>query len=474
MISSTIDRMVSRGAGGAKSPRSCDPGYTCPPMAITDRYGLEVTTTSAVAAGRFREGMDRLLSYGAGAEESFSAALEADPGLAVAHSGIALLAVLQGDAATARAAAARAREAVTGATRRERQHVEALSALIAGETARGLALVDEHVAEFPRDAVLVNQAGNAIALAGRSDREEHRVAFIERLAPAYGDDWWFQSALAFAYHEVDRFEESRRLSERSLQQYPGNANAAHNLAHIAFETLDTEAGAASLEGWMAGYDRRASFHCHLAWHMAMFDLHRGRYAHALEIFERDILGSVNPRSTMTDGTALLWRFRLDGGQDQPPAWRALADLAGRVSRPGFLFGEAHAALAYAACGDEAALARLIDGLRALDAKGHPMAGKVALPLVQGTAAFAAGDHAGALGYFEPVEGEMHRIGGSHAQWEIFEETMVACYLSLERYDDAIHLVRRRLQRRASPRDLGWLDRASAGLAAQQGTPGESR
>src|SRR5262249_25867424 len=82
----------------------------------------------------------------------------------------------------------RARETVTGATGRERQQVEALGALIAGETTRGLALVDEHVAEFPRDAIAVHQAGNAIALAGGSDREAYRVAFMERLAPAYGDD----------------------------------------------------------------------------------------------------------------------------------------------------------------------------------------------------------------------------------------------------------------------------------------------
>jgi tetratricopeptide (TPR) repeat protein len=447
-------------------------------MAITDRYGLEITTSSAAAAERFQDGMDKLLSYNAGAEDSFSAALETDPRLSVAHTGLALLALVQGDAAAARAAAGRARDTVADATRRERQHVEALSALIAGETGRGLGLVDEHVAEFPRDAVLVNQAGNAIALAGRSDREEHREAFMERLAPAYGDDWWYQSALAFTYHEVDRFEESRRLSERSLEQYPRNANAVHNLAHITFETLETESGAAFLEDWMAGYDRRASFHCHLAWHSAMFELHRGRYARALEIFERDILGGVNPRSAMTDGTALLWRVRLDRGHDWGPdqasAWRALADIAGRVSRPGFLFGEIHAALAYAACGDHGALARLVDGLKALDAKGHPIAGRVALPLVQGTAAFAVGDHAGALAHFEPVEAEMHRMGGSHAQWEIFEETMVACYLVLERYDDASRLVRRRLARRASPRDLGWLDRADAGRASQQRSPGDSR
>src|SRR4030095_9624424 len=126
-------------------------------MATTDRYGLEVTTSSAVAAERFQDGMDRLLSYSAGAEESFASALAADPSLAVAYTGLALLALVPGGAAKARAAAGRARESVGGATRRERQHVEALSALIAGETARGLALIDEHVREFPRGCVGAKQ-----------------------------------------------------------------------------------------------------------------------------------------------------------------------------------------------------------------------------------------------------------------------------------------------------------------------------
>jgi len=430
-------------------------------MAITDRYGLAVTTSSSVAAERFQQGMDALLSFAAGADEYFAAAQQADERLAVAHAGTALLAVGRGDAAAARGAVARARESVAGATRRERQHVEALSALVGGDTTRGLGLVAEHVAEFPRDALLVNQASSAIGFAGRNDREEYRMAFLERLAPAYGDDWWFQSALAFTYHEVDRHEPSRRLSERSLQQYPGNANASHNLAHIYFETADHDAGASFLEGWLAGYDSRASFHCHLAWHQAMFEIHRGGYARALEIFQRDILGAVNPRLAMIDGAALLWRFRLDGetgGPDRPRAWRALADLAERVSRPGFVFGEIHAALAYASCGDETALAGLIDGLRELDAAGHPIAGAVALPVVQGIAAFVAGDPAAALAHLEPVAGGFHRVGGSHAQWELFEETMLACYLALERHDDALTLMHRRLQRRATPRDLRWRDR----------------
>jgi tetratricopeptide (TPR) repeat protein len=433
-------------------------------MTIADRYGLPVSTSSVVAAERYQEGMDRLLAYGAGADESFAVAVAADEGFALAHLGNALFAFFHGDAPAARAAVAAARERVAGATRRERQHVEALSAVVTGETARGLALIEEHVGEFPRDALLVNQASSSIGFGGGADREEQRRAFVERLAPAYGDDWWFQSALAFTYHEVGRLEESRRLSERSLEQYPGNANASHNIAHVYFETVDNDGGVAFMEDWLAGYDRRAPFHCHLSWHLALFELHRGRAARALEIYERDIRSASSPRHTVMDGSALLWRLGLWGVHEGPLPWRPLADLATRVSRPGFVFGEIHAALAYAASGDERALAALIDGLRALDAKGHPIAGPVALPLVQGIAAYVAGNHTDALAHLEPVEREMHRVGGSHAQWELFEETMVVCYLRLRRHEDAARLLRRRLEGRASPRDLIWLAQAQAGIA----------
>ena len=430
-------------------------------MSLADRYGLRVSTSSPVAAEHYQAGMDRLLSYGFGADHAFAAAVSADEGFALGHAGAALFALFQGDGATARTAVDRAHRLVAGATRREQQHVEALSAIVGGETGRGLGLIEEHLSEFPRDALLVNQAGSSIGLGGRADREELRAAFVERLGAAYGDDWWFQSALAFAYLEVGRYAESRRLSERSLQQYPGNANASHNIAHICYETVDNEGGIALLSDWLTGYDRRAPFHCHLAWHLGLFELQCGRPERALEIYERDIAASPNPRLAMIDGSALLWRFGLYDYQKGPLPWRRLADLATRVTRPGFIFGDIHAALAYASVGDDAALSALIAGLQALDAKGHPIAGTVALPLVQGVAAYVAGDYAGALARIETVAGEIHRVGGSHAQWELFEETMVVCQLRLGRYDDAVRLLRRRLACRPSPRDLVWLGQAGS-------------
>jgi tetratricopeptide (TPR) repeat protein len=408
--------------------------------------------------------MDRVLAYGYGADESFAAAAAEDDAFALAHAGAALFSLMRGDAVAARDGAVRARERVAGATRREAQHVEALSAITGGEGARGLALIEEHLREFPRDALLLNQASSLIGFGGRPDREEYRLAFLEALAAAYGDDWWFQSSLSFTYHEVRRFAEARALSERSLAQHPGNAAASHNIAHVIFEAADNDGGVAFLEPWLAGYDPRAPFYCHLAWHLALFELHRGNAARALEIHERDIVPSSNPRLSLMDGAALLWRLVLYEAHERPLDWGPVAAIAAKMARPGFIFGDVHAALAYAGCGDAGALDALRESLRGLHAKGHPTAGTVALPLVEGAAAFAAGDYAGALAQLEPVDADIHRMGGSHAQWELFEETMVVCHLRLGQHDKAAPLLRRRLARRASTRDARWLAQAEAARA----------
>ena len=117
-------------------------------MSLSDRYGLTLSTTSAAAARHYQDGMDRLLSYGFGADQSFAAAVAADEGFALGHAGAALFALFQGDGASAKASIERARGLTAGVTRRERQHVEALAAIAGGESARGLALIEEHVKEF--------------------------------------------------------------------------------------------------------------------------------------------------------------------------------------------------------------------------------------------------------------------------------------------------------------------------------------
>jgi hypothetical protein len=54
--------------------------------------------------------------------------------------------------------------------------------------------------------------------------------------------------------------------------------------------------------------------------------------------------------------------------------------------------------------------------------------------------------------------QLARIGGSHAQREVFEDTMLEASLRAEQFEKAEAMLRTRLQRRASVRDLFWLGR----------------
>ncbi|HEY8745548.1 MAG TPA: hypothetical protein VIU62_20865, partial [Chloroflexota bacterium] len=62
----------------------------------------------------------------------------------------------------------------------------------------------------------------------------------------------------------------------------------------------------------------------------------------------------------------------------------------------------------------------------------------------------------------PIMGEIVRIGGSNAQREVFEETLLEAMLRCGRYDEAEALLRRRLGRRESGRDQFWLGRVHTG------------
>jgi tetratricopeptide (TPR) repeat protein len=431
---------------------------------LQDRYGLPLSTGSALAAERYVEGVDRLLSAAVDADVCLEQAIEADEGFALAHAALALRLQAQGKTPEATRHAERARALEGGVTQRERQHAEVIATAVRGEAPHALELAREHLRDFPRDALVLQQAGSLIAGSGRLERREERRALHAGLAGAYGDDWWFLGAHGFACHEVDRFEESRRYSERSLALRPGNANASHNLAHVFYETSDEAGGTHFLGGWLGGYDRRGPYHCHLSWHLALFELSSGHCRRALERYERDISPAVaQARTTLEDAASLLWRFQIYGCAAAPLPWEPVRALASRATaRPGNAFADAHAALAFAAAGDSAALARLVDGLRTLAAKGHLLAGEVVLPLVEGIAAFAERDYGEAIRLIEPLCDQVMRLGGSHAQQEVFADTLLEAYLRAGRFEPAETLLRVRLKRRSSARELFWLGRAETG------------
>jgi stage V sporulation protein SpoVS len=421
-----------------------------------DRYGLPASTTSATALDAYVEGVDRLLSANAGAEESFERAATLDPRFALAHIGRARSLQLQARVADARAVVARARALAASLTSRERGHVEALGAAVEGDAAQALARIRAHLADFPRDAMALAPATGVyglIGFSGRQDRNELLADLLDGLAQAYGDDWWFLGAHGFALTEARGWRAGAPLVERSLALSPRNAHAAHAHAHVLYERGADHDGAAFVQAWLPSYPRAAQLHCHLHWHLALFQLGLGRPESAWDLYAESIRPGAAlspPMPTLCDAASLLWRSELAGEKRPLERWKEVAAYAERsFPHIGLAFADAHAALALAAAGDAEALERRVAEMRRAEAEGRLPSGSVLPIAAEALGAFARGDWESVIRLLAPEVERFVRIGGSRAQRDLFENTLLAAYLRAGRAQEAAALLARRLDRQPS-------------------------
>ena len=429
---------------------------------LADRYGLSLSTSSQAARDAYVEGVDGVLSAVAGPEAHFRRALEADADFALAHAGLARALFLAAQAPQARAAAARARELVIRATPREQSHVHAIALAIEGKAPDALAATREHVALYPRDAMVLAPATGVFGLIGFSgnrQREAELLELLRGLAPHYGADWWFLSMLAFAACECGRLDEAWDLIERSLDGNPRNAHGAHIRVHVLYEKGEAERASGYLDGWMPGFAKEGLLHCHLSWHVALLALELGRLERAWEVYRAHIHpgGAWGPPiNVATDATAFLWRCELTGQPRPPELWREVHEFAGKsFPKARLAFADVHRAVACAATGDSTEIERWVSELRECVAAGKQPAGLVVATLAEAFGAYARSDWDGAITLFERALPETVRIGGSRAQRDLVEHTMVAAYLKAGRAADARQMIARRIERKPSVNVAGF-------------------
>ena len=436
---------------------------------MKDRFGLPISTSSSTAADHFLEGLDLLLSQNYGPEERFQKAIEADEGFALAHAGMAWVDMMRGTGSQAKEGVARAQSLGSGISGREKSGIEAIDLWINNKGIQSLGVIREHLKEYPRDVLMLRLAQRLFMQgchsAGVPNFPDELFALCQTIAKHCSDDWAFLGSYAFAHHETGRLDEAFKLASKSLEMYPGNAVACHSVTHYYFEKGDAASGGGFLGNWLEGFDKRASYHVHLSWHLALFELAMGRYQSALDLYETDIRPSVVSKSaaSLADSASLLWRLAIYGGTPPPKPWEEVRDQAlPAAGNPGPPFRDAHAALAFAAAGDHEAVEKTIGALRSAADEGNVLVGEMTLPMVQGIVAFAEGNYGETVRFMERPIRELARIGGSHAQREVFEDTLLEAYIRADQFENAKSMLKERLNRRASVRDEFWMARAQAG------------
>lgn len=435
-----------------------------------DSRGLPISTDSPNAARLYREGVDLLLSAWPGTMETLQQAIEADPDFALAHAALARGQAIRAQMPEAKARIALASEIVNRhGTARERSHVATLALAINGQGAKALEAALAHAESWPRDVIILSLplgAFGLFAFSGMTDHDQARADLCERHARHFeADDWWFLTYRGWSHAENGAVRLGRDLAQRAVALRPANANGAHALSHAMFEDGAGPEAEAFITGWLPTYDRSGVLHGHIAWHEALTALERGDPGRALAIYEHHVQPSVSlgtPINIMTDTASLLWRLKAYGYEVPAGMWdRAKAYAESKFPSPGFAFADAHIGLLAAATGDKAGADERIDVLTRLVEDGAFAAGPVVPAVCRAALAFADGDYAACVRILEPMAGEVARIGGSGAQREVIEDTLL---LALMRSGEAVKardLLDERLHRRPSPRDTLWRSEVAA-------------
>jgi len=439
-------------------------------MAHADSRGLAISTTSAEAARLYRAGVDLLMSAWPGAVETLLEAAAADPDFALAHAALARAYAIRARPSDAKAAIASASAlAARNGTARERSHIATLEFAVTGQSAKALPAALAHIESWPRDVLILSLplgAFGLFAFSGMADHDQARVDLCERHAHHFAaDDWWFLTYRGWSHAENGAVRLGRDLAQRGFDIRPENANGAHALSHAMFEGGAGTEAERLIGRWLPSYDRSGVLHGHIAWHEALSALERGDPARALAIYEEYIQPSVSqgmPINIMTDTVSLLWRLQAYGHEVPKGLWEtAKTYAASKFPAPGLAFADAHLGLLAAAIGDKAAAAERIGTLTRLVEDGAMAAGPVVPAICQAALAFAEEDYAGCVRILEPVMSDVARIGGSGAQREIIEDTLLVALMRSGEAVKARTLLDERLHRRPSPRDTLWKSRIAA-------------
>lgn len=410
-----------------------------------DWRGCAVTGATGAALQAFERALATFQSWRAGAEDDVALALRESPDFVMAHVLRAYLYLASRDrarVASARPSLERAR--VLPGNAREQAHLAAIEAVLADDYERASSLLGSILQEHPRDVLALqivhsfDYAGGDVARMG--DRVPGVLPAWSRDVPGYHA---VLAMHAFGLEESGEYERAEEIGRRALELNPFDARAHHAVAHVFEMTGRAEAGVRWMFERVAYWGSGTLVTTHCWWHLALHRLELGQIERALKLYDRRVrAGHSLEVADLIDAAALLWRVDLSGGEAGAERWTELACAwAPHIEDRFCSFNDLHAMLAFVGARDrdralrlelELARARLVPGRHGETTR------RVGLASCRALIAFGRGEYADAIALLGSLPATAHRLGGSHAQRDVLQLTLLR---AVERYRRRGHVVR---------------------------------
>jgi tetratricopeptide (TPR) repeat protein len=259
--------------------------------------------------------------------------------------------------------------------------------------------------------------------------------------------------------ESGDYGSGERWGRAAVDRNPADIWAAHAVAH----TMEMQGRQRDGIDWITGLADRwgecNNFAFHVWWHRALFWFELGAFDTVLDLYDREVRAdSTEDYLDISNAAALLWRLEQEG-VDVGDRWAELAERSAERARDQMLvFADAHYMMAFAAVGDDENEAALLGAERRYASEGMEteadVAGKVGLPLLEAISAHRHGDHGRCVDLLLSVRPALREIGGSHAQRDVFERTLIEAAVGDERLTLARALLSARVRARPNS-GLTW-------------------
>ena len=403
-------------------------------MNPTDRTGHRVSGANAAAIEAYDQASHELLCLVDDPVASVERALAASPEMTMAHVLKAWLHLLDTESAALPVARdALAAAAALPAYARERAHIAAAQAWARGRWREAARRLEDLSLEHPRDTLAL-QAGHQLDFfLGDSRMLRDRIA---RVLPAWdpGVPGWHAllGMHAFGLEECGDYDAAQAQGERSVELQPRDSWGWHAVAHVHEMRNRPQDGVAWLQPNAAKWAPGSFLGCHNGWHLALYHLELDDHAQALKLYDEMIGGTGSAVVLdMIDASAMLWRLMLRG-VDVGERWLPLAERWAPLGDGGwYAFNDLHAMLAFIGAGREKEQQQVLDAQRRVietDGDNAMFTREVGRPAALAVQAFAQGDMARAAEGLRDIRGQAHSFGGSHAQRDIIDLTLLEAAL----------------------------------------------